>query len=261
MAKRMTLPLAATQLPALPPCPGHKNAQIKWIERLDTDRDGGSTTQGCVYKFKFFDPASVRYYWEPLLRNSVPLNEIIFYTDPFFAECRAYGRIKEARVANGIREKLAVPCHGYLFLTKRDEKWLRRDGVSLGSKSLDKEFRPPFLNTNLVRAIVKDFEPRPSGLNSKNVRQALRRLKRLNEIKVYNGDVRGENFKGGYLVDFGTSQTEPHCLLDALKKAHAEAKKEGDMVQFDEAVVEDNVKTRVKAMLNSRQQPPRKGKR
>ncbi|KAI0406994.1 kinetochore Sim4 complex subunit FTA2-domain-containing protein [Xylaria palmicola] len=280
MPKRTTLLRAASQSPALPPCPGPKlgafqpqNARIKWIERLDTDRDSESMIQGCVYKveieskvyalkiFKFFDPASVRYYWEPLLRNSVPLNEIIFYTDPFFAECRAYGRIKEARVTNGIREKLAVPCHGYLFLTKRDESRLRRDGVNLGSGSLNKELRPSLFNTNLVRAIVKDFEPRPSGPNSKNVRQALRRLKRLNEIKVYNGDIRGDNFKGGYLVDFGTSQTEPHCLLDALKKTHSDARKEVDMVMFDEAVIEDNVKTTARALLDRRQQPPRKGKR
>jgi hypothetical protein len=189
------------------------------------------------------------------------LNEIIFYTDPFFAECRAYGRIKEARVAKGIREKLAVPCHGYLFLTRRDERRLKRDGIDLGSRSLSKELRPPLLDTNLVRAIVKDFEPRPSGLNSKNVRQALRKLKQLNEIQVYNGDVRGENFRGGYLVDFGTSQTEPHCLLDALEEAQADAKKEEDMVMFDEAVIEDEVKTTARALSKRRQQPPRKGKR
>lgn len=188
------------------------------------------------------------------------MDEIIFYTDPFFAECRAYGRIQEARVTKGIREKLAVPCHGYLFLSRRDEKWLERDGVRLGSRSLSKELRPPHLDTSLVRAIVKDFEPRPSGLTSQNVRQALRRLKRLNEIQVYNGDIRGENFRGGYLVDFGTSQTEPHCLLDALQKGEAEAKKQEDMIMFDEAVIEDEVQTTVRALSERRQQPPRKVK-
>ncbi|KAI0809970.1 kinetochore Sim4 complex subunit FTA2-domain-containing protein [Xylaria sp. FL0064] len=246
--------------PALPPCPGpklaafrHQNAQIKWLERLDTDGEGESTTQACVYKveieskvyalkiFKFFDPETIRYYWELQLRGSVPLNEIIYYTDPFFAECRAYGRIKEARVTRGIREKLAVPCHGYLFLTKDDERRLKRDGVSLGSRSLSNELRPPHLDTNLVRAIVKDFEPRPSGLNSKNVRLALRKLKRLNDIQVYNGDVTG-------------------WVPDALGEDHAEAKMEEDMVMFDEAVIEDKVKTKAKALLERRQQPPRKAK-
>ncbi|KAI0534522.1 kinetochore Sim4 complex subunit FTA2-domain-containing protein [Xylaria digitata] len=233
---------------------------LVWIERLDIDRDGQSTAQACVYKveikskvyalkiFKFFDPAIARYYWEPQLRNSVPLNEIIFYTDPFFAECRAYGRIKEALVTKGIREKLAVRCHGYLFLTRRDERRLKRDGVSLGSRRLSEELRPPLLDTTLVRALVEDFEPRPSGLNSKN-------------IQVYNGDVRGENFRCGYLVDFGMSQTEPHCLLDALGEDQAEAKREEDMVMFDEAVMEDEVKTTVRTVLERRQQPPRKGKR
>ncbi|KAJ8115218.1 hypothetical protein ONZ43_g4717 [Nemania bipapillata] len=253
------MPKRMTQLLALPPCPGpklaafeHHNSPIKWIERLDLGQDGGeSAMQSCVYKveieskvyalkiFKFFDPDTVRYYWEPQLRNSVPLNEIVFYTDPFFAECRAYGRIKEARVTRGIKEKLAVPCHGYLFLTKRDESWLERDGVDLGSRHISKEFRPPSIDTNLARAIVKDFEPRPSGLNSKNIRPALRRLKRLNELQVYNGDIRGDNFRGGYLVDFGTSQTEPHRLFDSLDPNTAEGKKMEDMIMFDEAVKED----------------------
>ncbi|KAI1131773.1 kinetochore Sim4 complex subunit FTA2-domain-containing protein [Nemania abortiva] len=280
MPKGMAGPQAAIQLPALPPCPGPNlaafqpsNPQIKWIERIDTDQDGESSTQGCVYKveieskiyalkiFKFFDPATIRYYWEGEAQGSVPSNEIIFYTDPFFAECRAYGRIKEARATKGIREKLAVPCHGYLFLTKRDEMRLKRDGVNLGSRSLSEELRPPHLDTTLVRAIVKDFEPRPSGLNSKNVRLALRKVRRLNEIRVYNGDIRGDNFRGGYLVDFGTSQTEPHCLLDSLEEDDLEGKKLEDMVMFDEAVAEDEVKTKVRALLERRQQPLRKRKR
>ncbi|KAI1159542.1 kinetochore Sim4 complex subunit FTA2-domain-containing protein [Nemania serpens] len=185
----------------------------------------------------------------------------MFYTDPFFAECRAYGRIKEARITRGIKEKLAVRCHGYLFLTKRDVRQLERDGVDLGSGSISKELRPPLFDTTLVRAIVKDFESRPSGLNSRNVRQALRRLRRLNEIQVYNRDIRGENFRGGYLVDFGTSQTEPHCLFDALEKDEAETKKDEDMIMFDEAVIEEKVKTTARAFLKRRRQPPRKAKR
>ncbi|KAI0973682.1 kinetochore Sim4 complex subunit FTA2-domain-containing protein [Xylaria arbuscula] len=267
MPNRITPRRGASQPPALPPCPGprlaafqHQNAQIRWIKRLDIDRNSESTTQGCVYQveikskiyalkvFKFFDPATIRWYWESELENSVPMNEIIFYTDPFFAECRAYGRIKEAQTIKGFREKLAVPCHGYLFLTKRDEMWLRRDGISFGSRSISEEYRPPHLDTNLIRAIVKDFDPRPSGLNSRNVRQALHRLRRLNDIQVYNGDIRGDNFKGGYLVDFGTSQTEPH------------SKKLEDMVMFDDAVLEDNVKTTVKALPKRRQLPPREAK-
>ncbi|KAI1176028.1 kinetochore Sim4 complex subunit FTA2-domain-containing protein [Nemania sp. FL0916] len=280
MPKRASRMLMATQPPALPTCPGPKlapfqgqNAKIKWIERLDLDRDGESSTQACVYKveigskiyalkiFKFFDPNSVRYYWEDELDDSFPLNEIIFYTDPFFAECRAYGRIKEARVTKRVREKLVVPCHGYLFLNKKDEMWLKRDGVDLGSKHLSKEYHPTLVDPTLVRAIVKDFEPRPSGLTSKNVRQALRRVKRLNEIGIYNGDVRGDNFRGGYLVDFGTAQTEPHCLLDILDEDDLGAKKEEDMVMFDEAVIEDEVKTRARALVHRRRQPSRKGKR
>ncbi|KAI0115938.1 kinetochore Sim4 complex subunit FTA2-domain-containing protein [Nemania sp. FL0031] len=277
MPRQMAQSRGSTRLPDLPPCPGpklaafqHQNAQIKWIERLDMDQDGESTAQACVYKveikskiyalkiFKFFDPATIRFYWEPQLRNSVPLNEIIYYTDPFFAECRAYGRIEEA--TKGTREKLAVPCHGYLFLTKRDEMQLQRDGVDLGSRTLSKELRPTNLDTNLVRTIVKEFEPRPSGLTSKNVRLALRKLKRLNEIQIYNGDVRGENFRGGYLVDFGTSQTEPHCLIDTLGADDAIAKKEEDIVMFDEAMIEDEVKTRLQVLPKCRRQPPRKVK-
>ncbi|KAH8761543.1 hypothetical protein F5883DRAFT_562153 [Diaporthe sp. PMI_573] len=42
--------------------------------------------------FKFFHPHSTMYYWRVYLGSSTPLKKMIYYTDPFFAECRAYGR-------------------------------------------------------------------------------------------------------------------------------------------------------------------------
>ncbi|KAI1291663.1 kinetochore Sim4 complex subunit FTA2-domain-containing protein [Xylaria venustula] len=178
----MTPRRGASQPPALPSCRGprlapfqHQDARTTWIKRLGGNRSSESTTQGYVYKVE--------------IKSKIYALKIV-------------SRIKEARTITGSGEKLAIPCHGYLFLTKKDERWLRRDGISFGSRRLSKEYRPPHLNTNLVRAIVKDFE-------------------RLNDIQVYNGDVRGDNFKGGFLVDFGTSQTEPHCLLGSLGESQA----------------------------------------
>jgi hypothetical protein len=64
---------------------------------------------------------------------------------------------------------------------------------------------------------VKDLAPSPTSVNSRNVQAALRRVRKLNELQIYNRDIRAENFIGGKLVDFGSSWTKPHIILDALE--------------------------------------------
>ncbi|KAK8061303.1 hypothetical protein PG994_007669 [Apiospora phragmitis] len=136
----------------LPPCQGPKlhpfkceNPSISWGKRLDDDGGDSSPTQGVVFEvaiesrayalkvFKFCDPYSTEHYWGPLLGNKIPLQDILYYTDPFFAECRAYGRIHDARLKDGNKGALAVKCHGYLYLSNEDEALLTELGVDLGS--------------------------------------------------------------------------------------------------------------------------------
>lgn len=197
-------------------------------------------------QFKFFHPHSTMYYWGVYLEDSTPLDKIIYYTDPFFAECRAYGRIEEAREKLGIRDKLAVKCHGYIYLGEEDKRMLEGMGLDLGTDILDEELRQALDGGGRVRAIVKDLAPKQITVNSRNVRAALRKVKKLNDLKIYNRDIRAENFNGGNLVDFGSSWTEPHIILDALNKEDADDFRLEDLVMFDDMIEEEEIKTRPK---------------
>ncbi len=52
-----------------------------------------------------------------LVGVSTPLATVAYHTDPFFAECRAYGRIIEEQKKGTARNDIVVPCHGFLFLS------------------------------------------------------------------------------------------------------------------------------------------------
>ncbi|KAK8074980.1 kinetochore Sim4 complex subunit FTA2-domain-containing protein [Apiospora hydei] len=234
----------------LPRCEGPKlhafeceNAAIAWGRRLDEDRGDSSTTQSAVFEvtiesrvyalkvFKFYDPYSDAYYWGPLLRDDIPLEEILCYTDPFFAEC-------------------PVKCHGYLYLSKDDEAFLTELGVDLGIDILDDSLRKALGHGGRVRAIVKDMAPESSGVTARSLTKVLRRVRALNQLDVFNRDIRLENFRGGLLVDFGSSWTKPHIVLDALGAVDKRDSLLEDLVMFDDMVAEEDIKTRLKALPN-----------
>lgn len=195
-------------------------------------------------QFKFFHPHSTMYYWGVYLGPSTPLEKVIHYTDPFFAECRAYGRIDDAPKRYGVQDQLAVKCHGYMYLRERDKRKLEQMGLDLGTDILDNELRRALPGGGRVRAIVKDLAPGKTCITSKNVRAALGRVRRLNELHIYNRDIRAENFRAGKLVDFGSSWTEPHIILDALDAEEAEDSRLEDLVMFDDMIEEESIKTR-----------------
>ena len=192
----------------------------------------------------------MQYYWGPLLGDDYPLENVLFYTDPFFAECRAYGRIQEGQKEKRSREKLAVKCHGYIFLSKKDEKYLQEQGIDLGSHLLDNKLRRATGGQGRIRAIVKDLAPENKPINNSNLTEALRKVKQLNELKIYNRDIRAENFKGPHIVDFGSSWTEPHCLLAALDKFGDNDSRIVDLAMFDDMIFEEKIKTKLVAMPN-----------
>jgi len=183
----------------------------------------------------------LKYYWGPLLGDSYALKKILFYTDPFFAECRAYGRIQECQKELRSRTKLVVKCHGYIFLSKKDERHLQEQGVDMGSNLLGKKLRRATGGRGRIRAIVKDLAPENKPINKGNFKAALRNVKDLNGFKIYNRDIRAENFKGPHIVDFGSSWTEPHCLLDALEDWTARESRLEDLVMFDNMVTEEGI--------------------
>ncbi|KAH7304322.1 kinetochore Sim4 complex subunit FTA2-domain-containing protein [Stachybotrys elegans] len=273
---------AATAIPQeLPPLEGPKlglfkdhKSPITWLERLDIDRDG-EETEGYVFRavikrreyaikvFKFFDPITTKSFWGPLLGRDTPLKTAAYLTDPFFCECRAYGRIN-ATSPKKLRRDIATPCHGFLFLGKRDEAALSRH-IDLELDKVDVTYQNSVEGACCVRAIVKDVASPNAGVSTNNLRRILDGIKALNRAKLYNMDIKLANFRGGQLVDFGSSWTEPHRLLNAVDDRAARGYRNADRVRFDEMMETEKIPNpkQVRAMPDSsyvkklRPRPPR----
>lgn len=163
------------------------------------------------------------------------------YTDPFYAECRAYGRIHEALSRKELRPDVVVPCHGFLFLHERDEKILNNKKVNLELDKVPLEYQQCAVGGCRARAIVKDLASSETGVNEKSLRKILRGITTLNRLKIYNMDIRLENYRDGQIVDFGSSWTEPHMLLDALNDKASSDSRLADRVMFDQMVRDEEI--------------------
>ncbi|KAI1418993.1 kinetochore Sim4 complex subunit FTA2-domain-containing protein [Xylaria sp. FL1777] len=259
--------------PQLNPFHMDSGAPIKWVKRLDTDREGN---EGYVFQvaieskeyalkvFKFSHPRLDRYYRDLSLKQTFPLQEAIWYTDPFYAECRAYGRIQEGLESRLVTEQTAVKCYGYLLLNKQDAHWLKKEGIDLDHELLDHELREALGGDTRVRAIVKQLEKSPVGVHAGNIRRAWRSVCLLNNsLKIYNMDIKADNFIGYRLVDFGSSWTEPHKFLEFLEEARpkmAKANRLKDKVNFEDMIEEEEIPTRLRVLGGSKHQLRSKGK-
>ncbi|KEY67811.1 hypothetical protein S7711_10811 [Stachybotrys chartarum IBT 7711] len=244
----------------LPPYDGPKlqrfryhNFPIQWLGRLDDDRDEGSGTQGFVFHvkindreyalkvFKFWDPESAKYFWGPYLGRSTPLDTAAYCMDPFYAECRAYGRIEDAIAKKKLRRDVTVPCYGFMHLQEADERMLESFDVDLELDTVDPIYQQSTIGGYKVRAIVKHLASSEHGVNSKSLARILSGIKQLNANKIYNRDIRQDNYKDSKIIDFGSSWTEPHGILDKMQKRAAESTRMTDKVQFDQMVMEEEI--------------------
>ncbi|KAJ2980009.1 hypothetical protein NUW58_g7058 [Xylaria curta] len=256
----------------------YPNVPIKWIKRLDDE--GREGNQAFIYRvriaaqdyalkvFKFSNPKSNPFYWGTRLQNELPMKKAIFYTDPFYAECRAYGRIEDGRVdghskSPRIRQQTAVKCYGYLLLGDRDERWLMSQGHDFEADLLDSEVREALEGDTRVRAIVKHLDESPEPLHAGNIGRAWESVRLLNNyLKIYNMDIKANNFIGFRLADFGSSWTEPHEILQYLDKEGkdiANQKRGRDTQNFNDMIEEEQIPTRLRVVPTSRHQLRSKG--
>ncbi|GAW14442.1 hypothetical protein ANO14919_038450 [Xylariales sp. No.14919] len=246
---------------------------IKWIKRLDADREDNDgfvfqvmigSEEYALKVFKFSHPRLHRFYRDLCLKRTLPLKEGLWYTDPFYAECRAYGRIQEGFESRLVTEQIAVKCYGYLLLNRTESRWLEEEGIDLNQWVLDRELREALGGDTRVRAIVKQLEKGPTKIHAGNIRRAWRSVCLLNDsLKLYNMDIKADNFIGHKLVDFGSSWTEPHKLLDYLEEDRenmAKAFRLKDRVNFEDMIEEEEIRTRLQVLAKSEHQLRSKGK-
>jgi len=153
-------------------------------------------------QFNFFKLEDLRPFvpgGEHLLTDNIVRRHL----DPFYAECRAFGLL--------VREKkdhsLAVRCHGYSLLSEDMEERIHKQfGINDWHRQAEH-------GQDKLRAIVKDYIPYKSICGRKKLCAMRSNLNQLNELGVYNMDVREDNYRGGRLFDFSVSITSPHINL------------------------------------------------
>ncbi|KAF2752520.1 hypothetical protein EJ05DRAFT_297433 [Pseudovirgaria hyperparasitica] len=258
----------------LPPCEGPKllpfkrhKGNIHFLKLLSSSPrlDGSEGAEGghsYVFKvrigkkkyalkvFKFFSVEQERSSVFPTDRVKASDEIITYHSDPFYAECRAYGKLQtheqqqqEQRTRDERRQhrehphRLAVPCYGYLYLPAeqygeifseqfgiRDWDWPEEDE--------DKSWRekPPF------RALVKELvESKEAIVNAEEMERDLHELRNLG---IYPVDLYARNYLDGKLVDFSSAMISPHWWLDSLRPLRRQRVLDEELLLFREMIRE-----------------------
>jgi Kinetochore Sim4 complex subunit FTA2 len=182
--------------------------------------------------------------------DSVTDDTLICHTDPFYAECRAYGRIEEEKRQKKLRRDIAVPCYGFLGIAPEQEKMLMEQfGVRLWDGTEDEDFRKQ-AQGQPIRALMKELIEEETSLTDQTLKRMLRDLRALRRIGIYPRDIAARNYRGGRLVDFGASCTEPYVLFQICPKWQVDFWKTEDLAMFDEMIEDESIETEVRATPN-----------
>ncbi|GAW14476.1 hypothetical protein ANO14919_038790 [Xylariales sp. No.14919] len=215
--------------------------------------------------FKFYDVIEARYnLFSNRLGRMVSDEMLTFHSDPFFAECRAYGRINQyyedlnkktgrrrrrnrPDVHNAETKPIAVPCYGYITIPAEYESLLsKKFSIRLWDRPEREESgeipKKPF------RALVKKLVD--SEVSISNPRRMLGHLKQLRKIGISPNDIYARNYKDGLLVDFSVAWTEPHWYPAAIGPDRRETKRRNELFLFDQMMEDEKVKTTVRAKRN-----------
>ncbi len=194
-------------------------------------------------QFKFYDDEEDREGLFGIEKDLVPVHLFQAHMDPFYNECRAFGRIIESN-QNG---KIAVRCYGHLAIpAEREEELKQRFNIETWNRPDEERAskRQPF------RAIMKDLVLGTVPFTDKQVKKMLRDLKRLRRLGIYPRDVQTRNYVGGLLVDMSIAITEPHFLFNIRPKWHVREVKLADLLSFDTMMEEEKVGTWHRAARN-----------
>ena len=178
-----------------------------------------------------------------------------FQSDPFFAECRAYGRIQEIQERKQAKAKqkkiadIAVPCYGFMILSSATyEEMLHTRFKITDWNRPEPDLQIPMKRRAPLRAIVKKLVENQEAIIKPG--KMLRDLKALRQDGVYQRDVFVRNYLGGLLVDFSIAWTAPHWCLEVLGSANLEIRKDQELNDFDEMIETQDIKTTVRATKN-----------
>ncbi len=159
------------------------------------------------------------------------------HRDPFYNECRAYGRINEA----GLNGKVAVHCFGFLILPAAKEAYFEQKFDITSWDRPDDEYEKPVARRTPFRAIVKNLVETDVEFTKKDLCSMLRHLKMLAEQGVWPIDILARNYRAGLLLDFSAAVTEPHFFFETRLPKQVESEKREGFLSFDEMVAEAGI--------------------
>ena len=168
------------------------------------------------------------------------------HRDPFFAECRAYGRLIE----NNLNGKIAVRCYGHLTVSAELEEELAHKFQAYEWDRPDSDYEKGPRRRQPFRAIIKDLVTEDVPLTEKVVTKMLRDLKRMRRIGIYPMDIEARNYKGGLLIDFSVAITRPHYLFMVKPNWRIEVYKHQDLTLWQEMVESAGLATWERAYRN-----------
>ena len=197
-------------------------------------------------QFKFYDSSEEEAYLDDEERNQIPVSLIRAHMDPFYNECRAYGKLVET----GLNGKIAVYCYGYLTLPASTEAQIRREFNIVSWDRAEEDFDRLPAQREPLRAIVKEFIKDDLPFSAKDVKKMLQHLKRLRRLNVHPMDMKAQNYRAGLLVDFSAAMTKPHYLFKILPPWRVKEMQDEDLNEFQDMIDEANVNTWVRAVPN-----------
>ncbi len=179
------------------------------------------------------------------------------HCDPFFRECRAYGRLEEKKL-NG---KVAVRCYGYMTIPSAEETQFQRQFQVGGWDRPDAD--KPISERQPFRAIVKELILKDVPLTGQVADRILRDMKRMRRWGIYSNDVFPRNYKDGLLVDMSQAMTEPFYLFKIRRGWRGEMWKDRELYMWEDMVNNHQLDTRSRAFRNEeycKKLRPRKAK-
>ena len=182
----------------------------------------------------------------PSEEEIVSLDILHAHRDPFYNECRAYGRLNEANLDG----KVAVRCHGYTTLPATIESKLEKRFDVVDWDRGDDDDDKPIKQKAVFRAIVKDLVMEDIPLTHRVVKKMKKDLLTIREEGIYPIDIKASNYKKGLLVDFSTAMTEPHYLFEIKPDWHVRSFKNEDFFAFDQMIEDEKVRATVRAAPN-----------
>jgi len=180
--------------------------------------------------------------------DPITLQLVRAHMDPFYNECRAYGRLIEGRV-NG---KVAVRCYGYVALPAEREEELGQKFDAVRWDRPEKEYAKSPSRREPFRAIVKEIIREDPPWTEKVAKKTLKDLKRIRRLGVYPMDICGRNYKGGLLVDMSIAMTKPHYLFDIRPPWRVKLDQAQDLVSWDSMMRDEKVDTWERAFRNEK---------